>query len=251
MKQCKTGIRGLDELVGGGIPEGRTVLVIGGPGSGKTIFAAQFLYKGIKEYNENGVFVSLDESKEHFYSEMRQFGWDFAEAEKNRKFAFIDATRAQRVSALKQTLYEEESRGLKGKQLPIEQLVQEINQKVQAVEVKRVAVDTLAALFYRFLEPVERRTAVVDLIESLSSMPVTSIITTELGQLSLRRKPSEEEYLTHGVIMMQTLFSGGAATRALQIEKLREAKVNHNLVPYSIDKNGIEVFPSMPLFGEK
>jgi len=251
MQKCITGIRGLDELVGGGIPEGRTVLVIGGPGTGKTIFAAQFLYKGIQDYNEKGVFVSLDENKEHFYSEMRQFGWDFAEAENNHKFAFIDATRAQRASALKQAIYEEESRGLKGKQLPIDQLVQEINLKVQAVGAKRVAVDTLAALFYRFLEPVERRTAVVDLIESLSSMPVTSIITTELGQLSLRRKPSEEEYLTHGVIMMQTLFSGATATRALQIEKLREAKVNHNLVPYNIDKKGIEVFPSMPLFGEK
>jgi len=251
MKKCMTGIRGLDELVGGGIPEGRTVLVIGGPGTGKTILAAQFLYKGIQNHNENGVFISLDESKEHFYSEMRQFGWDFAEAEKNRKFAFIDATQAQRVSMLKETLYKEESLSLKGKQLPIDQLVQEINQKVQALKAKRVAVDTLAALFYRFLEPMERRIAVVDLIESLSSMPVTSVITTELGQLSLRRKPSEEEYLTHGVIMMQTLFSGGTATRALQIEKLREAKVNHNLVPYNIDKNGIEVFPNMPLFGEK
>ncbi|NIO36524.1 AAA family ATPase [Candidatus Bathyarchaeota archaeon] len=251
MRKCKTGIRGLDELIGGGIPEGRTVLVIGGPGTGKTIFAAQFLYKGINDHNENSVFVSLDESKEHFYSEMRQFAWDFAQAEENHKFAFIDATRAQRASMQREALYKEESRSLKGKRLPIDDLVQEIAKKVRAVDAKRVAIDTLAALFYRFPDPVERRTAVVDLIESLSTMPVTSIVTTELGRLSLSRKPSEEEYLTHGVIMMQTLFSGGTATRALQIEKLREAKVNHNLVPYNIDENGIEVFPSMPLFGEK
>jgi len=108
---------------------------------------------------------------------------------------------------------------------------------VQSVKAKRVAVDTLAALFYRFLEPVERRTAVVDLIESLFSMPITSIMTTELRQLSLRRKPSEEEYLTHGVIMMQILLSGGTGTRAFHIGKLREAEVNHNLVPYNKDEN--------------
>lgn len=249
MNKCVTGIRGLDELIGGGIPEGRIVLVIGSPGSGKTILAAQFLYKGIQENKENGVLVSLDESKDQFYSEMRQFGWDFAKAEQNREFALIEATRMHRVSMLKEELYKEETRSLRGKQLPVDKLIEEIQAEVQATKAKRVVVDTLAALFYRIPDPIERRTAVVDLIESLSNMPVTCIITTELGQLSLRRKPSEEEYLTHGVIMMQTLFSGGTTTRALQIEKLRGAKVNHSLVPYTIDKNGIEVFPNMPLFG--
>ncbi|MFZ1039440.1 MAG: ATPase domain-containing protein, partial [Candidatus Bathyarchaeia archaeon] len=91
-EKTATGIQGLDELVGGGIPKGRVVLVIGGPGSGKTIFAAQFLYKGIKDHSENGIFVSLDESKEHFFDEMQQFGWDFRKAEGDMKFALIDAT---------------------------------------------------------------------------------------------------------------------------------------------------------------
>ncbi|MCK4313278.1 KaiC 1, partial [Candidatus Bathyarchaeota archaeon] len=65
-KKIATGIRGLDELVGGGFPEGRVILIIGGPGAGKTIMCSQFLYKGISEYQENGVFVSLDESKNNF-----------------------------------------------------------------------------------------------------------------------------------------------------------------------------------------
>jgi circadian clock protein KaiC len=91
-KKIATGISGLDELVGGGFPEGRVILVIGGPGTGKTIMCGQFLYKGIYENQENGVFVSLDESKDHFYSEMQKFGWDFWKAEEERKFAFIDAT---------------------------------------------------------------------------------------------------------------------------------------------------------------
>ncbi|MGO8805020.1 MAG: ATPase domain-containing protein [Candidatus Bathyarchaeia archaeon] len=92
-----TGIQGLDELISGGFPQKRVVLVIGGPGAGKTIFASQFLYKGITEYNENGVFISLDEGKNHFFAEMEKFGWDFKKAEQDGKFGFLDATRLSRV----------------------------------------------------------------------------------------------------------------------------------------------------------
>lgn len=250
-KKVTSGIGGLDELIGGGFPEGRVILVVGGPGSGKTIMCSQFLYKGIHENKENGVFVSLDESKNHFYGEMKSFGWDFQEAESERKFAFIEATRMSRVAMLKEALYKEESGSLRGKQLPIDKLVEEIQAKIQQVNAKRVVVDTLAALIYRFPDPVERRTTIVDLIESLADLRATSLVTTELGHLGLERSALEEEFLVHGVIMLQTLFSGGTTTRAVQVEKMREAKVNPSLVPYTIDRNGIEVFPNMPLFGEK
>lgn len=250
-KKIATGINGLDELVGGGFPEGRTILVVGGPGSGKTILCSQFLYKGMYENQENAIFVSLDESRDSFYPEMQQFGWDFRKAEEERKFAFIDATRMSRVAMLKEKIYKEESKSLRGKQLPIDKLIEELQAKIQQTNAKRVTVDTLAALVYRFPDPIERRTIIVDLIESLADLKVTSLVTTELVYLSLERNALEEEFLVHGVIMMQTLFSGGTTTRAIQVEKMRGAKVNPSLVPYSIDRNGIEVFANMPLFGEK
>jgi KaiC/GvpD/RAD55 family RecA-like ATPase len=106
-------------------------------------------------------------------------------------------------------------------------------------------------LFYRFLDPIERRTAGVDLIEALSDIGTTTLVTTELLQLGLERKIMDEEFLVHGVIMMQTLFSGGTTTRALQVEKMRGTNVNPNLVPYTIDKNGVEIFPAMSVFREK
>lgn len=250
-KKITTGIDGLDELIGGGIPEGRTILVIGGPGSGKTILCSQFLYKGIYENKENAVFVSLDEGKDNLYSEMHQFGWDFRKAEGEGKFALIDATRMSRVAMLKEKLYKEESKSLRGKALSVDKLIEELQAKIAQVDAKRVAVDTLAALTYRFPDLIERRNTIVDLIESLADLKVTSLVTTELGYLGLERNALEEEFLVHGVIMMQTLFSGGTTTRAMQVEKMREAKVNPSLVPYSIDRNGIEVYANMPLFGEK
>jgi KaiC/GvpD/RAD55 family RecA-like ATPase len=250
-KKISSGIGGLDELIGGGFPEGRVVLIVGGPGSGKTIMCSQFLYNGLHDNKENGVFVSLDESKKHYFSEMKSFDWDFEKAEREGKFAFVDATRMSRVAMLKEALYKEESSSLRGKALPVDRLIQDMQAKMQQVNAKRIVVDTLAALVYRFPDPVERRTTVVDLIESLADLGATSLVTTELGHLGLERSALEEEFLVHGVIMLQTLFSGGTTTRAMQVEKMRETKVNPSLIPYSIDKNGVEVFPNMPLFGEK
>lgn len=249
-QKVSSGIRGLDSLIDGGFPEGRVVLIVGGPGTGKTILCGQFLYKGIYDSKENGVFVSLDESKEHFMTEMKLFGWDFTKAENERKFAFIDATRVSRVSSLKEKLYKEETKSLRGKQLPIDELIERIQAAIASINAKRVVLDTLAAMFFRFSEPTDRRNAVVDLIEALADMHVTSLVTTELMQFGLERHALEEEFLVHGVIMMQTLFEQGTTTRAMQVEKMRGAKVDTNLVPYSIDKNGIEVFPNMPLFGK-
>ncbi len=246
-----TGIPGLDELISGGFPKGRVVLVLGGPGSGKTVLASQFLYKGISDYGENGVIVSLDESKGHYYNEMLKFGWDFKKAEEEGKFAYVDATRLSRVALLKEKMLKEESSSLRGKQLSIDRLVEELQAKIKELNAKRVVLDTLAQLFYRFLDPIERRTAAVDLIESLSDLGATVLVTTELAQLGLERKINDEEFLVQGVIMMQTLYSGGTTTRGLQVEKMRGVGVNNNLVPYSIDKTGIEIYPNMTLFRDR
>jgi circadian clock protein KaiC len=246
-----TGVQGLDELISGGFPKGRVVLVVGGPGAGKTILASQFLYKGISEYNENGVLVSLDEGKDIYFSEMAKFGWDFKKAEEEGKFGFIDATRLSRVAILKEKMLKEESSSLRGKELQVDRLIEDLQAKIQQINAKRVVLDTLASLFYRFLDPIERRTATVDLIESLSDLGTTVIVTTELGQLGLERRILDEEFMVHGVIMMQTLFSGGTTTRGLQVEKMRGVSVNTNLVPYTIDRNGIEIYPTMSLFRER
>jgi len=250
-ERVPTGVEGLDEMISGGFPRGRVILVIGGPGSGKTIFASQFLYKGISQHGENAVFASLDESKNHFYSEMMKFGWDFNKAEAEGKFQFLDATRLSRVAILKEKMLKEETSSLRGKQLQVDKLIEELQAKIQQTKAKRVVLDTLAALFYRFTDPIERRTASQDLIEALSDLDATTIVTSELSHLGLERNILEEEFLVHGVIMMQTLYSAGATTRALQVEKMRGASVNTNLVPYTIDRNGIEIFPTMTLFSER
>jgi KaiC/GvpD/RAD55 family RecA-like ATPase len=246
-----TGVPGLDELISGGFPKGRVILIIGGPGSGKTIIASQFLYRGLSEYNENGLIIGLDEGKKHYYDEMNRFGWNFEKAEQEGKFAYIDATKISRIAILKEKMLKEETNSLRGKELQIDKLIEQVQDKIQQVNAKRVVLDTMASLFYRFLDPIERRTAGTDLIESLSDLGATVLVTTELAHLGLERKIMDEEFLVHGVIMMQTLFSGGTSTRGLQVEKMRGVGVNNNLVPYTIDRNGIEIYPTMSLFRER
>ncbi len=143
----------------------------------------------------------MDEGKGHFYSEMQSFGWDFAKAEKEGKFSFVDATKMSRAAMLRERLVFE-AKSLRGKQLKVDKLVEKIETTIDEVDAKRVVLDTLATLFHRFPDPIERRIAVVDLIESLSEFKITTLITTELGRLSLDREVAVEEYLVHGVIMM-------------------------------------------------
>ena len=242
-----SGIPGLDEMLGGGFPQDRVILVIGGPGSGKTIFASQFLYKGAVDYGENGIYISLDESKDHLYEEMIKFGWDFAKLEEEKKIAFIDATLMSRRTTSMEQMYGE-SNTVNAKQLPIDKLMEQLEEKIHETGAKRVVLDTLATLFLRFPDKIERRIAIVDLIEALSEMNITTIITSELESTAMDRKITTEEFMVHGVILMEKIFSEGSTTRALQIEKMRTAKINHNKVPYTIESTGLEIYPDVKLF---
>ena len=241
-KKIPTGINGLDELLNGGIPEGRVVLVIGGPGSGKTTLASQVLYKGLSDYEENGIFVSLDEEKQHYYDEMISFGWNCAKAEEEKKFAFIDATNVSRAAMLREKL-NLEANSLRGKLLQTDKLLEKIEEAIDEIGAKRVVVDTLATMFHRFPDPIERRNAVIDLIESFSDLKTTTLITTELGKLTLDREVSVEEYMVHGVIMMQTIYSKADTSRALQVMKMRGTKISPEEHEYEITKKGIVIYP--------
>jgi RecA/RadA recombinase len=88
-----TGIAGADKILGEkGIPRGHSILVAGGPGSGKTTFAMQFLYKGVTQYNEPGIYISLDEDPEDVKKNMSKFGWDLGKLEQEKKLAFKKET---------------------------------------------------------------------------------------------------------------------------------------------------------------
>ncbi|MBS7655649.1 hypothetical protein KEJ50_04015 [Candidatus Bathyarchaeota archaeon] len=243
-QKTPTGIHGLDEMLNGGFPKGRVILILGGPGTGKTLISTQFLVNGIEKYNENGLFVSLDESKMHYYSEMSKFGWNLAKYEAEKKFAFVDASPIRHlpgeVKVGKLTIGRKEFSMLS--------LLEAIKAGAQSVKAQRIVVDPIASLIFQFPDPVDRRTAVLDLIEALVELEATTILTTELRAHGLERGVQLEEYLAHGVIVMQNLRAGRAYVRSLQIEKMRETEIDMQPRPYKITSSGIEIFPEETVF---
>src|SRR5688572_5163362 len=92
VKKLPTGIGTFDVIARGGLPKGRTTLVSGTAGSGKTVFAMQFLAAGIRDAGEPGVFVTFEESAADIRTNMESFGWDLPAWEQDGKLAFVDAS---------------------------------------------------------------------------------------------------------------------------------------------------------------
>lgn len=235
-ERTSTGIPGLDELLGGGVPRGHVVLVIGAPGSGKTILCSQFIYNGAIQHGEKGVFVTLDEPREDIQAEMRPFGWDFEQLEAEDKFAFLDASPFRRRT----------HRGFKA--LTAMSLGDEIRRLAKRVEADRIAVDPVAALLFHYPDVSERRNAILQLIESIRSTGATCLLTLELRASGLERDVQVEEYLAHGVLILQTLKSGSSLVRAVQVEKMRGTPIDLQPRPYVIGSKGIEVYPEETIF---
>lgn len=241
-----TGIPGFDKILGGGIPTGRSVLVLGEPGAGKTTLCSLFLANGYAKFGENGVYVSLEENKAHLYREMAWFGINFAEAEKNKKFVFVDA------SPLRHTpdILKAGSITIGKKEFSLVALIDSMRRAIAAVDAKRVVIDPLSYLIFQYTDSAELRGALLDLMEGLTELNATILLASELknpGSI-IREKIQIEEYVAHGTIIMQTINIGGSLQRVIQVQKLRESEADRQPRPYSISKNGIVIYPKESAF---
>ena len=176
IERVPSGIPGLDDMMSGGIPKGRVVLIVGGPGTGKTIMSAQFLVAGIKKYNEAGLFITLDESRDHLTREMATFGWDIPGLERDKKWAFTDISPTEKVGG--ETKPKRLTVGKR--EFSMESVMDNVRAGVRSVGAKRLALDPITSLVFQFPDIIQRRTVILELVEALSSTEATAIITTEL-----------------------------------------------------------------------
>jgi len=244
LDRVPTGIAGLDKMLEGGIPRGRIVLVVGPPGTGKTILCTQFLVNGIRDYDDHGLFISLEESKPHLYQAMRRFRWDLNELEKEGKFSFLDASPIRHAPGEVRV-----GKIVVGKRdFSMLSLINTMGSMVSASNAKRIVVDPLAVLIYQYSDIHERRNAFLDLTEGLSGTGATCLITMESHSSGLEKDAIEEEFLAHGVIVIQRLMIGKSLVRVMQVRKMRATAADDQPRPYKIDKDGIVVFPDEMLF---
>jgi len=234
-----TGIPGLDKLLTGGLPKNRTILLSGGPGTGKTILSSQYIVNGILDYEETGVYVSLDENKQHVFEEMLDFGWDFQDLENNKKLIFLEASPIRYLPAEIKVGKLTVGR----KEFSMATLIEMIKTSVREIGAKRIVVDPVTTLVFQYEGVAAQRNALVELMEALADTGATCLITTELRRPGFERSLDYEEYLAHGVILLQQLQVGKSLLRVIQVEKMRKTPLDNQPRPYRITDTGIEVFP--------
>lgn len=230
-----SGVDGLDVMLNGGFPKGRIIMIRGPPGMGKTILCGQFLYKGAKN-GEKGLFVSLEETREQLIRELYLFGMDFRQLEKDGLVTFLDASPVRHIPA--EVKLGNISVGKRDFSLIA--LAKKIKSIAGANKTERIVIDPLTALTIQYPDDGERRLMVLDLIEVLSQVRATCIMTEDFGT---PQSPRIEDYSVHGVIAMRPVEAGTNIVKTLEIVKMREAKHDDQTRLYRIADEGIVVYP--------
>ncbi|NHJ14424.1 MAG: hypothetical protein EAX95_12165 [Candidatus Thorarchaeota archaeon] len=236
IERVKTGIPGLDELVEGGFPKGDTILVAGRAGTGKSILAIQFLYRGAVEYGEPGVLVTLEEPPHLIKRNMLRFGMDLESAVKKGILSIVDLSPQKEITPVK--IGEYPSFDLSG----LEAIILNHIKKVKA---KRVVIDTLAILAYKFRARDILREEFFKLCAAITRVGATLLLTSEiLAQHDGLGVFDIEAFLASGVIVLYNeKISQTSRTRSIEVLKLRGSKHSSRIHSMRITDEGIRVFP--------
>lgn len=238
--KLSSGLPGLDIMLDGGFNKGRVVLILGEPGTGKTIICSQYLYHGAK-HGENCMFIGMNEPKSRFLKEMLNLGMDFAELESQGRFRYVDATEVRKIPETAKV----GRIAVGGRELGLVNLLETIQDAIAKFEPSRIALDSMSDLVFRFPTLEERRPVVLDMVETLQNTSATSLLTSELLSTGEERVLQPEEYLAEGVMLMRTLRKG---VRTIQVLKMRGSKVDTHPRPYVITGKGIEVLATEEVY---
>lgn len=225
-----TGIAGFDEITGGGLPRGRTTLLLGGPGSGKTIFALQFLAHGATQCKEPGVFVAFEESSRRIITNAEGFGWKLAELEPARLY-FVDA---QPLPDLVQS-----------GRFDIGGLLAVLEAKTREIKAKRIVFDALDIVLALLPDEITRRQEVYRLHAWLLERGLTGLITAKEGgdessSIGHQSFGFMQFMVDCGVILNHSVVLG-VSQRNLRVQKYRGSSFDENESPFLIGNSGLEV----------
>lgn len=229
IKKCPTGISGLDQITGGGLPSGRTSLVCGSAGCGKTLFGLEFLARGAGDHGEPGVFVAFEESVDELAANAASLGLD-VRGLMDRGLLVVDHVRVERSEIHETGEYD------------LEGLFVRLGHAIDTLGAKRVVLDTLEALFGGLGDHATLRSEIRRLFRWLKDKGVTAVVTGEGGQGQLTRQ-GLEEYVSDCVILLDNRVRDQISTRRLRIVKYRGSGHGSNEYPFLIDRTGISVLP--------
>jgi circadian clock protein KaiC len=229
LEKSPTGIQGLDEIVYGGLPKGRTTLVCGGPGCGKTLLAMEFLIHGIQKYDEPGVFIAFEETPEELAQNVASLGFDLARLLQENKL-FVDYVYLERSEIEETGLYD------------LDGLFLRLADAVQTVGAKRLVLDTIETLFAGLANEGIIRAELRRLFRWIKENQLTAVVTGERGEGSLTRY-GLEEYVSDCVILLDQRQRDQVTTRRLRVVKYRGSAHRNDEHPFLIGDEGIWVLP--------
>ncbi|SRR5579871_1144434 len=229
LPKAPTGIPGLDDITGGGLPKGRPTLVCGSAGCGKTLLAMEFLVRGATEYGEPGVFMAFEETADELTKNVRSLGFDLNKLVKQKKLV-LDFVRVERSEIEETGEYD------------LEGLFIRLNAAIESIGAKRVVLDTIEALFSGLQNEGILRAELRRLFRWLKDKGVSAVITGERGEGSLTRR-GLEEYVSDCVILLDHRVTDQVSTRRLRIVKYRGTTHGTNEYPFLIDEDGLSVLP--------
>ncbi|MGH8664323.1 MAG: circadian clock protein KaiC, partial [Burkholderiales bacterium] len=229
LAKTATGIPGLDEITGGGLPRGRPTLVCGSAGCGKTLLAMEFLVRGATQYGEPGVFMAFEENAEELTQNVRSLGFDLKELGKKNKL-LIDFVRVERSEIEETGDYD------------LEGLFVRLGHAIDSIGAKRVVLDTIETLFSGLSNAGVLRAELRRLFRWLKDKGVTAVVTGERGEGALTRH-GLEEYISDCVILLDHRVIDQVSTRRLRVVKYRGTTHGTNEYPFLIDEDGISVLP--------
>lgn len=227
--KCPTGIRGFDEIIGGGLPAGRPTLVCGSAGCGKTLFANEFIIHGITRYNEPGLFVAFEETAADLATNVASLGFDLETLVAAHKLV-IDHVYVDPHEILETGEYD------------LEGLFIRLGHAIDSIQAKRVVLDTIETLFSGLPNPGILRSELRRLFKWLKEKGVTAVVTAERGDGQLTRH-GIEEYVSDCVIVLDHPMRDQIATRRVRVAKYRGSSHGTNDYPFLIDERGICVLP--------
>ncbi|MBU4265618.1 MAG: hypothetical protein L6243_04175 [Candidatus Altiarchaeales archaeon] len=217
--RCPSGINGLDELMEGGFPRGRTILVSGSCGTGKSTFGIQFLYNGIVMHNEPGILVTMEQTAEDLKKDMLKLGFDIEGEEKSGNLIILDRKRV----------------------IPeVDGLSDIVTDSMAKIKPKRMVIDSLGAINFLMGEGEKIRSELLTLSERIKNAGITTVLVSE-------RQEGEEAISAHGIesyildgVVILTIHPA-LDTRKMEIRKMRGTKHTLRMLDFDFTENGIEI----------
>lgn len=223
-RNTKFGISGLDDILKGGIPSNSGIIIQGTPGTGKTTLAIQFLYEGIKTYNETGIYITFEEFPEQIYRDMLNYNWDLEKLEDEEKLKIIFMTPDMLVTQLK----EEQSL---------------LHRLIQSMKCKRLIVDSISMLKYLQNDEKKQRDLFYLLKNSLKRLNITTLFIREQEKTNADTFYFED-FICDGIIKLTFDAKNETRTRMLEVIKMRGVCFEEGEHILRLTNQGIHIIPS-------